>query len=79
MGGDPAAPITPRQIGILLLILRKKEEKKMSALCVAPAAVLQGPPTAALQCFCEMMQSDGMVRYTREQEHEHGSPGAYCR
>lgn len=62
MGGDPAAPITPRQIGIPLFISRKKivcPLRRANGSCAA------GPPTAALQCFCKIVQPDGMVRYRR--------------
>lgn len=65
--GDPAAPITPSQIGIPLLIWKKKS-------CLSSALRQQlccRVPTSALQCCkqAKYMQSDGTAEYgmgTRE-------------
>lgn len=86
MGGDPAAPITPSQIGIPLLISQRKEKKECLSSASRHQSCAAGSTTAAM--LLRNMQSDGtaqvltvcMIRYTtREREREESTGSSRCR
>lgn len=80
MGGDPAAPITPSQIGIPLLISKNKNKDVCPLQC--GGSWLQGPHSCAAMLL-QNMQSDDYctvlwLQYGVHWEKSTGSPGAGC-
>lgn len=77
MGGDPAAPITPSQIGIPLLISTRKKKECLSSASRHQSCAA-GSTTAAM--LLRNMQSDGTaqvlavctIRYTTREREKHG-------
>lgn len=85
MAGDPAAPITPSQIGIPLLISQRKKKKECLSSASRHQSCAAGSTTAAM--LLRNMQSDGTaqvlavctIRHTTRERKARAAPGAGCR